>query len=131
LRLVTDLERIGDEAVDLARATPSSAAGAEPARERLREMTVEIESALEAAIDAFFRGDPKAAAGVRNACGAIEEQYREVVRDTIAFTAQRPAEVHSAMGNLTLAKCLERIASHAANIAQGALFVAGQGDMPR
>jgi phosphate transport system protein len=131
LRVVTDLERIGDEAVDLARGTPSSADGAEPARGRLREMTDETERALGTALDAFFRGDPKTAAGVGSACEAISTRYGEVVRETIAFTAQHPAEVQSAMSNLILAKCLERVASHAANIAQGALFVAGQGDMPR
>lgn len=130
-RLVTDLERIGDEAVDLARATPSNAPDGEPARQLLRDMTTQTEKILDQAVDAFFRADTNAAAGVRSTQQTIAGLYADVLRDTIAFTAHHPNEVRSAMSNLNAAKCLERVAAHASNIAQGALFVAGQGDMPR
>jgi len=130
-RLVTDLERIGDEAVDLARGTPSSAPDGEPAHQRLKEMTTQAEKVLDAAIDSFFNGDTDAAADVRRVSDAIAQLYADIVRDTITFTARYPNDVGSAIRNLNVAKCLERVAVHAANIAQATLFVAGRGDMPR
>lgn len=131
LRLVTDLERVGDEAVDLARGTPSDAPDGEPARQRLREMTARTEKLLDSAIEAFFKGDTDAAVEVHRSSDAIAQLYTDVVRDTISFTAQYPSDVRSAISNLNVAKCLERVATHAVNIAQAALFVAGRGEMPR
>ncbi|HXX66824.1 MAG TPA: phosphate signaling complex protein PhoU [Polyangiaceae bacterium] len=130
-RLVMDLERIGDEAVDLARGTPSSAPDGEPAYQHLKEMTARTEKLLDSAIDAFFKGDTDAAVDARRVCDTIAQLYADIVRETIAFTARYPNDVVSAIGNLNVAKCLERVATHAANIAQATLFVAGCGDMPR
>jgi phosphate transport system protein len=131
-RLVTDLERVGDEAVDLARESPSSAPDpATPAMDRLRQMMDATDKAFGLAVGAFFNGDAGAAMGVSGANNAIDVLYAKLVGDAAAYASKHPDEMSLAVSDLNAAKCLVRIADHAANIARGALFVLGRGDMPR
>jgi phosphate transport system protein len=129
-RLVTDLERIGDEAVDIARVSAPSADGA-PIREHLQKMAREADAMVVAAMASFLAGDAAAAEQVSRADDSVDALYRQVVDDTVAFMSQHPAEVLSAMSSMNVAKCLERIADHATNIAEGTLFAIRGEPMPR
>lgn len=130
-KVVTDLERIGDEALDIARATASRTQAEDPTEQRLRQMTDAVEAMLATAVNSFLNADEKAATEVRRAVDAVESLYEDVLRETAALTSQQPTKGALAMRNITVAKCLERIADHAANMAQGTLFVIGNEDMPR
>jgi phosphate transport system protein len=130
-RVVTDLERIGDEAVDLARGTASSAPDGGPARQTLQRMTDATETMLGTALNSFLSGDAEAAAEVRRADAAIDALYEEVLKEAIAFMSKHASDVASALSCLSVAKCLERIADHSANIAEGTLFCLGVQDAAR
>lgn len=84
-----------------------------------------------AAVAAFFDGDAGAAMAVSSAKGALDILYSQLVGDVAAYASKHPAEIPLAVSDVNAAKCLVRIADHAANIAKGALFVLGRGDMPR
>jgi phosphate transport system protein len=130
-KLVTDLERIGDEAVDISRGTAPSSSDAEPIRSHLRKMAETAESMLVAAASSFVHGDAPAAEEVLRVNGVIDVLYRETFTDSIAFMSQHPAEAASATATTNVAKCLGRIADHAKNIAEGTLFVVRGEEMPR
>jgi phosphate transport system protein len=130
-KLVTDLERIGDEAVDIARGTASAAPDAEPIRLRLRQMAEASEEMLDSAVSSFLDGDAPAAETVRGTAGIVDRLYEEILGDSIAFMSRHPTEVPSAGASMNVAKCLRRIADHARNIAEGTLFVIRGEPMPR
>jgi phosphate transport system protein len=131
-RLVTDLERIGDEAVNIAETTASGPSDGEPLRQRIQQMADSAENMLAAAVASLFGGDAKLAEQVRRMARTIDAVYDEVFRDAVAFISKHPTEIASALSCITVAKCLDKVASHAANIAKGTLFVAGEAaDLPR
>jgi phosphate transport system protein len=130
-KLVTDLERIGDEAVDIARMTVSSAPDGEPTRERLRRMAQATEELVASAATSFLERDVRSAEQARQGKEAVEVLYREILQVSVDFMSHHPTEVVSTMSNMTVAKCLERIADHAGNIAEGTLFVVRGEAMPR
>jgi phosphate transport system protein len=130
-KLVTDLERIGDEAVDIARVTVSSGPDGEPTRERLRRMAQTTEGLVAQATSSYLDGDVRSAERVRQDSDAVEILYREILDVSVDFMSKHPTEVVATMCNMSVAKCLERIADHAVNIAKGTLFVVRGEPMPR
>ena len=131
-RLVTHLERIGDEAVDLARATVSRASDGGPAGQTLERMTVAAETMLGNALELILPATPYAAAEVRSAAPSVDALYYDVLQEASAFLSQHASDAAAALSVVTAAKSLERVADHAANIAGGTLFVLGIEDgLPR
>jgi len=130
-KLVTDLERIGDEAVDIARAAGSLPPDVGNTRERLRQMADTTDKMLGAAVRSFLQGNAQLAQEVLRTDDAVDTLHQEILRDCVGLISQRPADTAPAMGALTVAKCLERIAAHALNIAEGTLFAVQAEPMPR
>ncbi len=130
LKIVTDLERIGDDAVDIARTAASASRDHEAAWQRLRTMGERVEDLLATAVDSLLGGNAKAAEEVQRAESQVAALYEQVVGDAVAFTSRHPSEVGCMLGRIAIAKRLAGVARHASNIAQGALFVLGDG-MPR
>ena len=130
-KLVTDLERIGDEAVDIARATGPLPPDVGNTRERLRQMADAIDRMFGAAVRSFLEGNAQLAEEVLRTDDDVEAMHGEILRDCVTLLSRHPAETAPAMGALSVAKCLGRIADHAMNIAEGTLFVVRGDEMPR
>jgi phosphate transport system protein len=130
-KLVTDLERIGDEAVEISRGSAPTSSDAAPILARLRKMAQASESMFMSAVSSFVQGDAPAAEEVRRANGVIDGLYQETLADSIAFMSQHPTQAAAATATTNVAKCLSRIADHAKNIAEGTLFVVRGDEMPR
>lgn len=129
-KLVTDLERIGDEAVDIARGVAPASTDAAPILGRLRQMAETSEKMFESAVSSFLKRDAAAAEQVRAVDGVIDDLYDRVLADAVAFMSRVPKEAPSALASLNAAKGLRRIADHAKNIAEGTLFVVRADEMP-
>jgi phosphate transport system protein len=124
LKLVTDLERIGDEAVNIAeraadeRCEPDSAT-----RAALEQMSAETQQMVSAALDAFVAGDGDRAEDVLVRDDVVDELYGQTMRGMEAYMMQHPAEIPAALAVMSVAKYLERVADHATNIAEAVIFV--------
>jgi phosphate transport system protein len=128
LKLVTDLERIGDEAVNIAERAAEMEADAKPAPtphlEEMAELTLQM---LRDSLDAFVNSQTARAELVRSADDAVDELYGRSLRETTEFIAQHPTRALDGVRVIRVAKYLERIADHATNIAEEVIFmVAGQ-----
>jgi phosphate transport system protein len=128
LKLVTDLERIGDEAVNIAeRAEEAHGQSKDKVGAELRAMADHAQQMLRDALDSFVEGDVHRAAQIRQRDDAVDSLYGEILRKMTAFMAAQPEEVLPAVRVIKVAKYIERIADHATNIAEEVIFMV-QGD---
>jgi phosphate transport system protein len=125
LKVAADLERIGDEAVDLARTAVSLSADGRRAHERLQAITDSSEAVLLAAVGAFFDGNAEKAAKAQRSAREIRALCRELFGDAVEYTSRGGDDTTAAVSLITVCKCLDRIAHHATSIAGWAGFVLG------
>ncbi len=124
LRLVTDLERIGDEAVNIAeRAKEEHGTAREKVRGELKTMAEQAQEMLRDALDSFVQGEPTRAEQVLARDDAVDELYGRIIRAMTEFMSQSPQQVAEAIRVIHVAKYLERVADHATNIAEEVIFM--------
>jgi phosphate transport system protein len=124
LRLVTDLERIGDEAVNIAeRAKEEHGAAKDKVRGELKAMGEQAQEMLRDALDAFVQGEPTRAEQVLARDDAVDDLYGQIIRAMTDFMTQHAAQVAEAIRVIHVAKYLERVADHATNIAEEVIFM--------
>jgi phosphate transport system protein len=125
LKLVTDLERIGDEAVNIAERAQEiedeSKRAPTPHLEEMADLTLQM---LRDALDAFVNSETARAEFVRSADDAVDELYARSLRETTDFIAKHPDRALDGVRVIRVAKYLERIADHATNIAEAVIFMA-------
>ncbi len=130
LKLVTDLERIGDEAVNIAeRAEEAGDTSKLVPHPHLRTMADLTQQMLRDALDAFVEADVQRAEQVRHGDDAVDDLYAKTVSEMMAFMAANPERIPAAMGVVNVAKYLERIADHATNIAEEVIFMVAGNDV--
>jgi len=125
-KIVTDLERIGDEAAKIARMGREIAAHGMPPGMRLPTLATASEIAigmLRKALDAFVRLDAGAAARVIAEDRAIDDEFRATLRQLITFMMEDPRTISPALNVVWVAKAFERIGDHAKNIAESVIYI--------
>lgn len=124
LRLVTDLERIGDEAVNIAeRAKEEIGSAREMVRKDLTAMCEQAQQMLRDALEAFVHGEATRAEQVLLRDDAVDELYGDILKSLTVYMTQHPQQAAEALSVLNVSKFLERVADHATNIAEEAIFV--------
>jgi phosphate transport system protein len=127
LKVITDLERVGDEATKIARTAKSlqqrGAIGALNPYESIRIMAATTSDLLHDALDAFARLDDKQASRIITKDEAIDHEFRSVLRTMITFMMEDPRTISAALDTLWAAKAIERIGDHAKNIAEYVIYV--------
>ncbi|MBI2390577.1 MAG: phosphate signaling complex protein PhoU [Deltaproteobacteria bacterium] len=124
LKFVTDLERISDEAVNIAERveTLQKATTAPPVFD-LPRMGELAQKMLREALDAFVEGDEQRARKVLTADDDVDALYGQTLRAALAWMAEHPNDIPAAMCVASAAKYLERIADHATNLAEHVIFL--------
>jgi phosphate transport system protein len=130
-KLITDLRRVSDEAVGIARASTPGAPPAEMHLERLKEMAEGTEEVLAFATRSFADKDERLAQRVFERDATIGGLYRDVVSEITGYASQHGDEAARSVSAMNVARRLERIAGHAANIAEGTRFALHDDNMPR
>ena len=126
IKVITDLERIGDEASKIARTARSlhERGGVAFAHydmvRTIAKCTVDL---LHDALDAFARLDGKQALALIAADEVIDHEFRTILRNLITFMMEDPRTISSALDTLWVAKAIERIGDHAKNIAEYVIYV--------
>ena len=122
LKMITDMERIGDQAEDIAEiiTTLGGRTGAECADIRvMAEATIKM---VTASVDAYVRQDLPLAQAVEAYDDVVDDAFCRVKNTLIAMIAQNTAEGEYALDLLMIAKYFERIGDHAVNIAEWVEF---------
>ena len=124
LKMVTDLERIGDLAVNICeRAIDLSAAPQLKSWEDVPRMASIVQSMVRDAIDAFVAKDADKAQAVIDRDDEVDELYTRVFRDILAIMLKDAGTVQRGIHVQSVAKWLERMADHATNIAEQVIFM--------
>ena len=124
LKIVTDLERIGDEAAHVARrALELNEAPPLNLGEDLPRLGMLAQTQVEAALDAFMTGDPKAAEGVLRADDQLDDLYGKIFNDLLGFMMEDSRTIRRATALMSVSKYLERMGDHAVNVAEMVIYM--------
>jgi phosphate transport system protein len=124
LKIVTDLERIGDQCAAIAK--------------RARELNQEpplipyidlprmahwTGIMVKESLDAFVRGDEDLAIKVCSDDQFVDDLNEQIQRQLLTFMIEDPSTISRAIKINYISKCLERIADHATNVAEMVIFM--------
>jgi phosphate transport system protein len=124
LRLITDLERVGDEAVNIGERTVKHEGDAKQlVGSELEAMAGAVLDMLHGALDAFVRWDDDGADHVLGCDDAVDQHYAAIISAMTTHMSKHPREVLSGLRVIRVAKYLERIADHATNVAEEVIFM--------
>lgn len=126
LKIVVDLERIGDEAVNIAeRAIDQANIASENTYQHagLKQMVSVAVQMLHQALEAYIDENADKAKDVLLKDDGVDELYGQVLRDSVALMKKDPTQVEAAMRIISCAKYLERIGDHSTNIAEMVVYM--------
>jgi phosphate transport system protein len=124
MKMVTDLERIADLAVNICeRAIDLSRADRIVVHGDIPRMTEVVEGMVKDAIDGFVHRDSKKAWDVLARDDEVDELYHRIFEDTLEQMRTDSGQVHQLIHVQSVAKWLERMGDHSTNLAELAIFM--------
>lgn len=124
LKIVTDLERIGDQCRNIAK--HARKLNTEPPLKPYIDLPRMAEAAatmVREALDAFVRGDAELALKVCKDDVCVDQLNEQINRELLTFMMADPTTITRAIRVNAVAKCLERVADHATNVAEMVIFM--------
>ena len=124
MKMVTDLERVGDLSVSIAeRAISLNGAPERRSYEELQRMADIASEMLNVTITAFLDGDPKLAETVIKRADEVDELYNRLQRDLSDAMVKNSDIIRRSLDVRAVAKNLERMADHTTNIAEMVIYM--------
>ena len=124
LKMITDMERIGDQAEDIAEIVAGLSGRGAAEHTHLREMARAAIKMVTDSVDAYVRRDTALAQAVIDGDDVVDSAFLSVKRQLTQLIAADPAEGEEALDLLMIAKYLERIGDHATNLAEWVIYAA-------
>ena len=122
LKMITDMERIGDQAADIAEIIPFFLSHNTFACTLVCRMAQQASSMVTQSVDAFVRRDVYLARSVAGQDDLVDEDFTAVKQALIAAIAREPGQGEVALDLLMIAKYFERIGDHAVNLSEWVEF---------
>ena len=122
MKMITDMERIGDQAEDIVDLVPKMKHGSGENYLKIREMAKSARYMVTEAVNAFVRQDLELAKKVTDYDDVVDNYFNQIKNDILGFIATSPSEGEYALDLMMVAKYFERIGDHATNIAEWVEF---------
>ena len=122
MKMIADMERIGDQASDIAEMVEHIRAEVLPGSLHIAEMARAAVKMVTNSVDSFVRRDIDIARAVEKADDEVDALFNKVKSEIIALIAEKPEEGETCLDLLMVAKYFERIGDHAVNIAEWVVF---------
>ena len=124
MKIVTDLERIGDQAVNIAQRTVEL--NREPQLKPyidLPRMSEQAQRMVKDSLDAFVMRDTELARRVCAADDSVDALKEQIFRELLTFMMEDPRTIPRAIRLIFISRSLERVADHATNIAEMVIYL--------
>jgi phosphate transport system protein len=131
MKIVTDLERIGDQAVNIAQRVLEL--NRDPQLKPyidLPRMADKAQRMVKESLDAFVAGDTALARQVCGADAEVDALKEQIFRELLTFMMEDPRTIPRAIRIILISRFLERVADHATNIAEMVIYLV-EGKMVR
>jgi phosphate transport system protein len=130
IKINSDLERVGDMAVNNAEAARRYAS--HPPVKKLIDiprMASTAQSMLRDALDSYVRGDMELAQAVLDEDDVLDSLKTQVFRELLTYMLQDPSTIEPALDLILISRHLERIGDHATNVAEDVIFMVSGRDV--
>jgi phosphate transport system protein len=130
VKINTDLERVGDLAINIAEAVRRYTRHP-PVKELIDipRMAEIAQRMLRDSLDAYVRRDTALAHHVLNEDDALDALKTQVFRELLTYMLQDPSTIEPALDLILISRHLERIGDHATNIAEDVIFMVSARDV--
>ena len=131
MKIVTDLERIGDQAVNIGQRVIEL--NREPQLKPyidLPRMAERAQAMVKESLDAFVARDTELARRVRAEDDEVDALKEQIFRELLTFMMEDPRSIPRAIRLILISRCMERVADHATNIAEMVIYLV-EGKMVR
>lgn len=125
-KMVTDLERSGDEVKKMAksiRRIQERDVAVLKATTDVKHLADAASNQIRNALDTFARLDADEARRVIEADAALDKEFKAIVRQLITFMMEDPRSITTALDVITIARAIERVGDHAKNIAEQVIYI--------
>jgi len=125
IKIITDLERIGDEAARIARMT-LRLEGSDYYQDKYYEIEHLLElvkEMLNGALDAYARTDVDEVVEITAQDAKVDREYTSITRQLITQMMENPRNITRALDMLWTARALERIGDHACNVCEHVIYM--------
>ena len=123
-KIITDLERMSDYSVDIAKVTQRI--GSEPLIKPLVDLPRMADLAqkmVKDSLDAYVREDEHLALSLGKADDEVDILHKQVFRELLVLMMENPRTIKQATHLLFVSQSMERIADHATNISESAIYL--------
>jgi phosphate transport system protein len=124
MRVSVNLERLGDQAVNIAeralQLNQRPAMGPQPFLEQLAGISLDM---FRKSISAFVEGDVDLAMEVCRMDDRADELNVKILRDSVDYMVSEVRVVERLVLIIIISRCMERVADHATNICEAAIFI--------
>lgn len=122
LKIITDMERIGDQAEDIAEIVAFLNGHNMDGMKLIKEMAGETTRMVTSSVDAFVKKDVELARNVIARDDIVDTYFSKVKQGIITWIAENPEDGEFALDLLMISKYFERIGDHATNIAEWVIY---------
>ena len=125
LRIITDLERIGDESSKIAKATHriyEKDRMSKPQTKEIQSIYEKLQYMLRTALNSFARLDVTETVAVLESDKEVDGEYRAYMRQLLTYMLEDPRTISLSLELMFVAKSLERIGDHSKNVSQNVIY---------
>ncbi|MDX8127831.1 phosphate signaling complex protein PhoU [Methylomonas sp. OY6] len=125
IKIITDLERIGDEAARIAKMT-MRLEGADYYQDKYYEiehLLNLVKDMLNGALDAYARNDVEEVIAITEQDAKVDREYTSITRQLITQMMENPRNITRALDMLWAARALERIGDHSCNVCEQVIYM--------
>ena len=122
LKIITDMERIGDQAEDIAEIVVCLQGQTMDCMQLVDEMAYETTKMVQKSVDAYVKKDVKLAEEEVVQDDIVDDYFSRIKHDIITLITEKSADGELALDLLMITKYFERIGDHATNIAEWVIY---------
>ena len=125
IKIITDLERIGDEAARIAKMT-MRLEGADYYQDKyfeIEHLLEMVKDMLNGALDAYARTDIEEVISITAQDSKVDREYTAITRQLITQMMENPRNITRALDMLWTARALERIGDHSCNVCEHVIYM--------